>query len=282
MFEGKSFDSRQNMVIKEIMVKSVLSRSGIYSIDFSINPYLGCQHGCVYCYARVMKRHAKTTKKWGQFVFAKVNAPTVLAKEIKKVNGGSILLSSVCDPYQPIEKEYEITRNILEVLLKRDIFEVHILTKSNLVLRDIDLIKKFKNIDVGFSIAHIDERIREIFEPNAAPVENRIKALNKLSEEGIKTYLFIAPVLPEITEKYLNSLLDIAMKAKVEYVFFDTLNLKAGNQKTIYEALQRLKPLISIRFRKKLLKTRNEFYSKFKEIAILECKKRKLDCTFAF
>jgi len=269
--------------IVEIFPKSVISKSGIYSIDYSINPYIGCQHGCAYCYARFMKKYINTQEEWGNFVFVKVNAPTLVAKELKRVpQNSTVLLSSVCDPYQPMEKKYELTRKILEVLLKRRDLYIYILTKSDLVLRDINVLKEFPKLEVGFTIVFIDEKLKDIFEPGAPPIKRRLDAMRILLEEGIRTYLFIAPMLPYITENYLENLIDFANKNKVAYVFFDTLNIKAGNWKTIKQALEKFDSSLIKKYEDILFSRNSSYYRALKNKTIQLCSKFRVDCNFAF
>lgn len=183
------------LVIQEKRVKSILSKSGIPGVDYCINPYVGCSHGCRYCYATFMKRFTGHTEPWGSFVDVKTNAPEVLHRQMKKASRGHVLISSVTDPYQPVEEKYKLTRGCLEVLLPHQ-FSVDILTKSPLVLRDLDLLKQFKELEVGITITTDDDEIRKIFEPHAPPIEARIQALKTLAKAGLKTYAFIGPLLP--------------------------------------------------------------------------------------
>jgi DNA repair photolyase len=182
-------------IIKEIQARSVLSKTGIPGMKYCINPYSGCAHACIYCYATFMKKFTGHLEPWGSFVDVKINAPEVLRKQLKKAATGEIILSSVTDPYQPVEAKYMITRKCLEALLPHK-FPVDILTKSPLVLRDIDIISKLKNAEVGLTITTDDDNIRKIFEPCAPPVHERIETLKNLHKAGIKTYVFIGPVLP--------------------------------------------------------------------------------------
>jgi DNA repair photolyase len=202
-----------SLKLQKIKVKSILSKSGIPGADYCINPYVGCSHGCTYCYATFMKRFTGHTEPWGTFVDVKIITTEVLHKQLLKAVKGKVMISSVTDAYQPIEARYKSTRQCLEVLLKHQ-FPVDILTKSPLVLRDTNLFRKFKNIDVGITITTNNERIRKVFEPNAPPISARINALKTLHSHGIKTYTFIGPVLPmnpeELTEKihpYTSSVL---------------------------------------------------------------------------
>ena len=203
------------MKIKEIHSKSILSPSKIY--DYVVNPYVGCQHACSYCYARFMKRFTGHKEPWGDFVDVKINAPDLLSKEIKKKKMGTVWVSGVCDPYQPLEAKYKLTRKCLEILAHND-WPVFIQTRSPLVLRDLDIFKKSKDIEVGLSITTANEEIRKIFEPLAPPVEGRLRAIESLHQNGIRTYVMIAPILPE-AEKLIKIL-----AGKVDYIIIDRMN----------------------------------------------------------
>jgi len=203
------------MKIKEIKAKNILSKSKVY--DWTINPYVGCQHGCIYCYAKFMKRFSGHKENWGEFVDVKINAPELLSQEIKEKKKGRVWISGVCDPYQPLEKKYELTKKCLEILQKNN-WPVVIQTKSPLVLRDLELLKKFQEIEVGFTITTDDEEIRKIFELRTVPINERIETLDKLHQEGIKTFVMIAPLLPK-AESLVPKL-----KGKVDYVIIDKMN----------------------------------------------------------
>ena len=203
------------MKIKEIQAKNILSKSKVY--DWTINPYVGCQHGCIYCYAKFMKRFSGHKENWGEFVDVKMNVPELLSQEIKKKKKGRVWVSGVCDPYQPVEKKYELTKKCLEILQKNN-WPVVIQTKSPLVLRDLELLKKFQEIEVGFTITTDDEEIRKIFELRTVPINERIETLDKLHQEGIKTFVMIAPLLPK-AESLVPKL-----KGKVDYVIIDKMN----------------------------------------------------------
>jgi len=212
-------------IIKEKKVKSILSKSGIPGVDYCINPYVGCSHGCRYCYATFMKRFTGHTEPWGSFVDVKTNAPEVLQRQIKKAARGHILISSVTDPYQPIEEKYKLTRRCLEVLLPYQ-SSVDILTKSTLVLRDLDLLKRFKEVEVGITITTDDDEIRKIFEPHASPIPARIQALKTLFETGLKTYVFIGPLLPMNPEALSEKL-----NPYVHSVLIDRMNYATKTRK---------------------------------------------------
>jgi len=203
------------MKVREIKAKSILSKSQIY--DYALNPYVGCQHSCVYCYAKFMKRFTGHKERWGEFVDVKINAPELLAHEMEKKKIGRIWISGVCDPYQPLEKKYKLTRRCLQLLVERD-WPFTVQTKSPLVLRDIDLLQQAKDAEVGFTITTADEKMRKIFEQQAPLSRQRIDALEKLHEKKIRTFVMVAPILPG-AEGLVS-----ALRGKVEYVILDRLN----------------------------------------------------------
>ncbi|MFH0739962.1 MAG: radical SAM protein [bacterium] len=218
------------MKIIEIKAKEIFAKTKL-GADYVINPYVGCGHNCLYCYAKFIAKWRPTDYgKWGSWVEAKVNGPE-LVKD-RKVKG-SVFMSSICDAYQPIEKELKLTRKILENLDKNT--KLSILTKSDLVLRDIDIFKQFKNIEVGLTINNFTGKAKELFEPNAPENQQRISALQRLKEQGIKTYAFISPIIPG-----LINLQDIVNKTKdfVDYYWFEFLNLR-GAGKEFSQALQK-------------------------------------------
>jgi len=169
-----------------------------------------------------MKRFTGHREPWGEFVDVKINAPELLTKEIKRKAMGRVWVSGVCDPYQPVEKDYRLTRKCLEVLFKAG-WPVTVQTKSALVLRDMDLLLTSGNVEVGFSITTADEKIRQIFEPGASPIRERIDALNTLHDQGIKTFAMIAPILPGAET------LPDALDGAVDYVLADRLNYHYAN-----------------------------------------------------
>lgn len=203
------------MNVREIHARSILSKSKVF--DYVVNPYIGCQHNCTYCYARFMKRFTGHKEPWGKFVDVKINSTYLLQKEIKKKTPGSVWVSGVCDPYQPLEITYELTQKCLEILIQYD-WPTTIQTKSALVLRDINLFKETSKIEVGLSITTGDERIRQLFEPCAPPIKERIKALEELHLAGVRTFAMIAPMLPKAEE------LAIILGGKVDYILIDRMN----------------------------------------------------------
>jgi len=215
------------MIVKEIYAKTILSKSKVS--DYTINPYVGCEHGCTYCYARFMKRFTGHKEKWGSFVDVKINAARLLQREIEKKRSGRVWISGVCDPYQPIEKRYELTRRCLEILSKHR-WPVTIQTKSPLVNRDLELLRTFNDIEVGLTITTADENIRKIFEPNSPAIKERIETLEKLHSAGLKTYAMIAPLLPraEGLVTLLSEKADHVLIDKMNYHYADWVYRKYG------------------------------------------------------
>lgn len=203
------------MIVREIAVKSILSKSKIY--EYVVNPYIGCQHACSYCYARFMKRFTGHRELWGEFVDIKVNAPDLLRQEIKRKKKGSVWVSGVCDPYQPLEAKYKITRKCLEILIGNN-WPITVQTRSPLVTRDADLLKAANDIEVGMTISTADDSIRQLFEPQAPSIKSRINALDELHRAGIRTFAMIAPLLPK-ADGLVNEL-----EGKVDYLLIDRLN----------------------------------------------------------
>jgi DNA repair photolyase len=186
-------------IVREIEAKSILNPSKIH--DYCVNPYTGCEVGCIYCYAALfMRRYSGHSEPWGAFVDVKVNAPALLAKQIVKAKRGTIWFASVCDPYQPLEERYALTRHSLEVLVGRD-FPVEIQTKSARVRRDLDVIRRIPKVEVGFTIATEDETIAGMFEPRASPVRERVEVLREFKAAGVRTFAFAGPLLPGNPEK---------------------------------------------------------------------------------
>jgi len=186
------------------------------STGYTANLYKGCTHGCVYCYAPSLTHDERG---WGTYVDVKVNAPQVLENELRGLRKDQVFLSSASDPYQPVEAKYRITRKCLDVLQRRG-FPVSILTRSPLVLRDLDLLRKLRWVRVGMSITTVPLRR---FEPGVPPLQRRIDTLRKLSKAGISTWVSLAPVIPGIMMVDLDELFDELSDAGVSSVSFGIL-----------------------------------------------------------
>ncbi|MDH4196003.1 MAG: radical SAM protein [Candidatus Aminicenantes bacterium] len=205
------------LLIREVQAKSILNRSKIH--PYCLNPYTGCEVGCAYCYARLfIPRYSGHIEPWGSFVDVKVNAPDLLRRQLRRARPETVWVSSVCDPYQPSEARYGLTRRCLEELLRCQM-PVQIQTKSALALRDLDLFARFQEITVGFTVTTDDEGMRQLFEPHASPILERIEALRELHRRGIPTFAFIGPLIPADPER-----LAALLAGHVDHVLIDRLN----------------------------------------------------------
>jgi len=237
-----------------------MSESGLYGTDYSINPFTGCSHGCVYCYAPFVLREKRN---WGTFVDVKINAPEVLTKEIPRKKKKNILMSSVTDPYQNLEKKYKITRQILERLVNTK-FVVSVLTKSPLVLRDLDLFKKM-NCEVGLTITTLDENVAKVFEPGAPSPKERLEILSYLKISGIKTYIFFGPLLPFISDVDLEKTINRFSLVRPDYILIDRLNIKGRNHwNKIKNVLETNYPDLVEKW-EGVLFSENDYYEKLKQ-----------------
>lgn len=178
---------------------SILSTAtGFISMfDYTLNPYSGCRFACNYCYAAFFTRTAEKQSTWGDWLEVKSNALDLLKKKRKRpMIDKSIYMSSVTDPYQPLERELGLTRSLLEELATYHQVNVTIQTRGTLVTRDIDLLRQFPNAQVNMTVTTDDETVRKAFEPRCAPNAKRLEAVRMLNDNGIPTNVTLTPLLP--------------------------------------------------------------------------------------
>lgn len=233
------------MVIKEINTPDYLTVSKLPASDYVINPYVGCPHGCKYCYACFMKRFTKHEEDWGKFIDVKKSDKKI---DIKKIKNKTVFLSSVTDCYNPIEEKYKITRKILEQLVNADCM-LNISTKSSLILRDLGLLKQMKDLTVSISINTLNEEFKNDMD-NASSIKDRLNTLKILHENGIKTVLFMSPIFPFITN--FKEIIEIS-KDYVDEYWFENLNLRGNYKKVILDYIK---------------ENYNEFYEEYLKIYI--------------
>lgn len=221
-------------IIREINVKSILSKSHLPVSDYSANPYVGCTHACQYCYASFMKRFTNHSEEWGHFLDVKY-WPVIRHPE--KYCGKKIFLSSVTDPYNPQEKTYRRTRALLEQLQGSGV-KLSVQTKSDLVLRDLDLLSFFPDVRVGFSINTLDEDFQKDMD-QAVSIERRINAMKILHESGIRTTCFISPIFPGITD--CQAIIE-RVKAHCNLVWLENLNLRGSYKGRILQYIREKYP----------------------------------------
>jgi len=267
------------VIVREVECKSVLNKSAL--ADYCINPYVGCQHACRYCYAEsYTRRFTSHTEAWGDFVDVKINAPTVLAREVRRKPKGTVYISSLTDAYQPLERKYGLTRKLLEILLKHQ-FPISIQTKSALVLRDVDLINKFHEREVGFTLTTLNDDVRRVLEPFSSTVKERLQAIEELKQNGITTYAFFGPILPYLSDQNLEQHFQEIVKARVDYVYVDKLNLKAGLWANLESFLQKDYPQLHEKW-KDILLGESDYYKDLKVHVENVCRELKLECKFCF
>ena len=235
-----------DIIKKEIQVKDYLTKSNLPASDYVINPYIGCTHGCKYCYASFMKRFTGHKEEWGTFIDIKRCDKKI---NTKKLENKTIFLSSVTDCYNQLEEKYKITRRILKELINVNC-NLNISTKSKLILRDIDLLKQMKNLTVSMSINTLDENFRNDMD-NASPIKERLNTLRELHDNGIYTVLFMSPIFPYITK--FKEIIEISKEYIDEY-WFENLNLRGAYKTKILLYIQEKYP--------KLINEYNDIYIK--------------------
>lgn len=263
--------------IKEVQAKSIVTKSNLPDSDLVINPYTGCMHGCIYCYARFMKRFTGHEESWGKFVDVKINAPDLIDKDMKKYKNEFITIGSVTDAYHPLERKYQLTKKILEKLLPYQP-DFDILTKSDLILRDIDLLKKFKQLIIGVSLSVLDKNISKKLEPLASSPERRINTLKELRKNGIRTALFMSPMFP-----YLTDWKKIILMTKdfVDEYWFENLNLYASVKKEVYKFLSEIDKSLIKKYDGIYLE-KNDYWENVRKEIIEFCKNNKVKYTIYF
>jgi DNA repair photolyase len=265
--------------IIETKARSILVRSRLPDSDYVVNPYTGCTHACAYCYASFMGRFVnRGLNEWGEYLYVKTNAVEIFEKELKRMPLGlrnsSIFISSVTDPYQAAELKYRLTRGILEAL-ERERYpgEVGILTKSNIVLRDVDLFKSLPNCEVGMTITTTDDALSRLLEARAPSASVRLDALRKMHESGVRTYAFIGPLLPHLKDKpkLLEKLFADVASAGVETVYVEHMNLKPYIKERLWKIVEKepaevreaYKEAESEEYRRELEQIVKEFLNKY-------------------
>lgn len=218
------------MRIQIIDVKNLLTKSKLPDADFVINPYVGCCHGCIYCYAEFVTRFTgHAGERWGEFMDVKECRTPLSLKTLKKVTCNTVLIGSVTDPYNPLENHYKKTRRLLMQLKDADA-RVEILTKSPLVTRDIDLLSQMKDVHVGISLSTMNKGFAEMTERHAASPRRRLETMHVLSEAGVPVYAFVSPIFPFFSD--WRRVADEASKV-AEMVCFENLNLRGGYKRAV-------------------------------------------------
>ncbi|MGQ9588056.1 MAG: radical SAM protein [Thermoplasmata archaeon] len=214
------------MDVRLVEVKRAISPSHLPGLDWAINPYRGCGHACSYCYAQDVTRF-ELSRPWGEVVEVRVNIVSRLKKELERGVKGVFGIGTVTDPYQPLEQKYRLTRGCL-VHLRAVGASVSILTKSDLVVRDLDLLTGWRGAEVGVSVGCTDESLVSVIEPGAPSPVLRFRTLSELTQAGVDTYLMAAPIISPLcdSEDALKRLVGNADAAGVKRVIWDRFNPK--------------------------------------------------------
>ncbi len=256
-------------------VKGIITKSNIPGVDYVINPYIGCLHGCIYCYAEFMIRFSgHKGEKWGDFLDIKKFDLSQIKPQ--KYNHNSILFSSVTDPYLSLEKKVENTHQILEKLLGTQA-KITILTKSKFVTRDIALFTQFSNIEVGVSISTLDDDFAKLIEPRASSPTSRVLALKEIHNAGIPTYTFISPIFPGVTD--FKTIID-ATKSFTDRYMFENLNFRPHNTSRILNLISEIYPHLKLLYSE--LKTDNSYWTHLEAEIIQHCSRENLKYQIAF
>lgn len=222
------------MIIREIQTKNPLTKSDLPVSDYSLNPYVGCEHGCKYCYACFMKRFTGHEEPWGEFLDVKYWKPLI---HPERYAGKEVFLGSVTDPYQPAEERYRRTRAVLEELRGSGV-KLSIATKSDLVLRDLDLIQSFPEARVSWSINTLDEHFKDNMD-KAVSIGRRLAAMKAFHDAGVRTTCFISPIFPGITD--VPAIIQRA-KDDCNLIWLENLNLRGTFKPVILQYIREKRP----------------------------------------
>ena len=226
-----------NILIRDIETKNIMTKSTLPVGGYSVNPYVGCTHGCKYCYASFMKRFTGHTEPWGTFLDVK-HWPVI--KNPQKYKGQRVVIGSVTDGYLPQEAQFRNTRKLLEQL-KNSGAELLICTKSDLVLRDLDLLKEMGKVTVSWSINTLEEAFQSDMD-NAVSVERRLDAMKQIYDAGIRTVCFISPVFPGITD---FEAIFHRVKEQCDLVWLENLNLRGAFKQEILDYIKSKNPQLA-------------------------------------
>lgn len=263
-----------------ITCRTALSPSKLPGLQYSLNPYFGCGHGCIYCYARSVFRNRQVALNWGKFVKAKRNVPEVLARELERKPKGVIGLSTVTDPYQPLESKLQLTRKCLEVLSDHD-FPVSIQTKSDLILRDADLIKPEK-FDVCVTITTMNRDLAGKIEPKSPSPDARAQVLEEFASRGVETWVFLGPIMPEIndSEESIQQVIEVAKRTRSK-LMYDKLNLRRWVSESFVPFLELEKPGLAERL-PALVGAKSDYWRGICSMIRKLCEEQSVRCEPAF
>lgn len=258
------------VLIGEAETKDIMTKSSLPVGGYSVNPYVGCTHGCKYCYASFMKRFTGHTEPWGTFLDVK-HWPTI--RNPKRYAGQRVVIGSVTDGYLPQEEVFGNTRKLLDQL-RGSGADILICTKSDLVVRDIDLLKELGHVTVSWSINTLDEAFKDDMDC-AVSIARRLTAMKRVYDAGIRTVCFVSPVFPGLTD--IEAIFE-RVKDQCELFWLENLNLRGGFKKTIMDYIEQKHPHLTPLY-EAIYNRRDRSYFKMLE-AQAEAMAKRYDCPF--
>ncbi len=260
--EGESLREGHKVEYFTLPAKSLLNRcvsQRAMPFTWTINPYRGCEFACKYCYARYTHEfmEMRDGMEFEQKIYVKQHAAGLLRHDLRRVKPHeAIALGTATDPYQPAERRYEVTRGILEEFARHRGFELGIVTKSNLIVRDLDLLKevaKTNRLSVHITVTTLDVELARILEPRAPRPDLRIEAVRVLAEAGLRVGVSCSPVVPGITDspKDLEAVIRAAAEAGADYVFANPLFLKPCSAAVFLPFLEQNFPHLAENYRRR-------------------------------
>ncbi len=226
------------MKVRQISCRQALVPSSLPGLDYALNPYRGCSHGCAYCYAPNVLHE---TREWGTFVDVRGDMPAILRKDLRRKRSGTVGVGTVTDAYQPIEARFRLTRACLIRLIDSPL-RVSVQTKSSLVLRDLDVLTRFKRLDVGVTLTTLDPYLTRAIEPLASPPRQRLETLRILVDSGIEVWAFVGPFLPGLDGGKVETLAKELHDAGVMKVMGDRLRVRPDTLDRMRKASRRMLP----------------------------------------
>jgi len=214
----------------DFLLNKITKKDNLFNGNYTVDPYQNCEFGCLYC-----------DSAFDKTIKIKINAPEILDKELEKEKKGTIILGSVHDPYQNAEKKYNITKNILKIINKHN-FSCHILTKSDLILRDLNFFSKMNNIRITISLISFKNNIINLFEKNLPGSNTRLKIIEKLVNNQIKAGIALIPIIPYITDNEIDEIVKVSKKYKAKYLIYKHLELKGDQKQYFFDILNNYFP----------------------------------------
>jgi len=241
--QGQLFGGPRRYRLRGVLVTEKLAKSALHKgsiSEYSLNPYSGCEHACAYCYACFVRRFTAHTEAWGRFVDVKINIAGLLQRELSRLRPGTVFISSICDPYQPLERKYKLTRKCLELLAESD-FTVDLITKNVLVRRDFEVLEKMKEkVSLTMTITTTQDSLARTLEGGASLPRFRLKALRDAADRGISIGVMCAPLIPYVTasEENLTKLFRDLSSLELDYVLLDRFNPYAESRRRLLGSLK--------------------------------------------